>query len=106
MPATFDALLLSLPTRSSTIRMRVWRTLKSTGCGVLRDGVYILPKGAPQAAALAELESEVRSAEGFAMTVELNVTAPAQLEHIRKLFDRSGDYGALVQKMNAGKIVL
>ena len=97
---TFDALLLSLPTRSSTIRMRVWRTLKNTGCGVLRDGVYILPSGAPQAAALVELEAPVRTAGGFAMTVELNITGSAQLEHVRKLFDRTREYGALVQKMN------
>ena len=40
---TFIALLTSLPTGNSTMRMRVWRALKSTGCGVLRDGVYVLP---------------------------------------------------------------
>ena len=34
--------------------MRVWRALKSTGCGVLRDGVYVLPGDAPQASALVE----------------------------------------------------
>jgi hypothetical protein len=106
MPTTFDTLLLSLPTRSSTIRMRVWRTLKNTGCGVLRDGVYVLPSGVAQAAALAELESEVRTAGGFAMTVELSVSATTQLQHIRKLFDRSREYGALVQKMNSGKTLL
>jgi hypothetical protein len=68
--------------------------------------VYILPAGTPQNAALAELESEVRSAGGVAMTVELNVAAPAQLEHIRKLFDRSHGYGALVQKMNTARTTL
>src|SRR5215210_1848646 len=106
MPIVFDALLLSLPTRSSTVRMRVWRTLKSTGCAVLRDGVYILPKGTSQAAALTGIESEVKATTGFAMTAELSVAAPAQLEHVRKLFDRSAEYGALVQKMNTGKTVL
>jgi hypothetical protein len=35
---TFDALVLSLPTRDSTLRMRAWRALKEAGCGVLRDG--------------------------------------------------------------------
>ena len=106
MATAFEALLLSLPTRSSTIRMRVWRALKSTGCAVLRDGVYILPKDAPQAAALAEIESEVQSTTGFAMTVELNVMPPAKLQHIHKLFDRSAEYGALVQKMNHAKTIL
>ena len=100
-PVVFHALLLSLPTRSSTIRMRVWRTLKSTGSGVLRDGVYILPSDAPQVSAFADLEREVRSAGGFAMTVELHIATPAQLEHVRGLFARTGEYALLVKKINA-----
>ena len=74
----FTALLTSLPTGNSTLRMRVWRALKSSGSGVLRDGVYILPGDAPQAGALVELESAVRAAGGFAMTAELNFGTPAQ----------------------------
>src|SRR3954466_13253972 len=95
----FHALLTSLPTGNSTLRMRVWRALKSTGCGVLRDGVYVLPGDAPQVGALIELESAVRAAGGFAMTAQLNFETPAQVEYVRKLFDRSADYGVLVQRM-------
>ncbi len=102
----FLALLTSLPTGNSTIRMRVWRALKNTGCGVLRDGVYVLPADAPQAPALAEAESVVRSAGGFGMTVELNIKTAAQLEHVRKLFDRGNEYGALVERIGAAKISL
>ncbi len=104
--ATFLALLTSLPTGNSTIRMRVWRALKSTGCGVLRDGVYLLPVASPQAAALAAAESEIKAAGGFAMTVELNLKTAAQLEHVRKLFDRSEEYGALVARMAAARTSL
>jgi hypothetical protein len=43
----FNALVLSLPTRNSTLRMRVWRALKECGAAVLRDGVYLVPKDAP-----------------------------------------------------------
>ena len=98
---TFDSLILSLPTRNSTMRMRVWRALKETGCGVLRDGLYVLPSGAAGSAALAGLETEIRAAGGFAMIVELNVRTADQLAEVRKLFDRSAGYGALVQKINA-----
>jgi hypothetical protein len=97
-----DALVLSLPTRNSTVRMRVWRALKDTGCGVLRDGVYLLPAGSAGRPVLAGLESEIRSAGGFAMTVELKLTS-AQLKDVRKLFDRSADYGALVHKVRTAK---
>jgi hypothetical protein len=102
----FIGLLTSLPTGNSTLRMRVWRALKNTGCGVLRDGVYLLPVEAPGAAALAEAESEVRAAGGFAMTVELNFKTPVQLEYVRKLFDRATDYGALVMRIGAAKTAL
>jgi hypothetical protein len=101
----FLALMTSLPTGNSTIRMRVWRALRTTGCGVLRDGVYILPAGSPRAAALAAVESEVRAAGGFAMTVELNLKT-AQLEQVRTLFDRSEEYGALVARIHAAKALL
>jgi hypothetical protein len=102
----FLALLTSLPTGNSTLRMRVWRELKSTGCGVLRDGVYILPASAPRTAALVETESAVRAAGGFAMTVEMNMQSSAQLDRVRKLFDRSEEYGALVAKIGAAKNAL
>ena len=55
----FHALVLSLPTRNSTIRMRVWRALKETGCGVLRDGVYLLPADSAGSTVLAKLESDI-----------------------------------------------
>jgi hypothetical protein len=99
----FIALLISLPTGRSTVRMRVWRSLTSTGCGVLRDGVYLLPAGAAQAPVFAQAESDVRAAGGFAMTVELKPTSPAQLEHLRQLFDRGNEYGALVKKLAAAR---
>src|SRR5687767_2808396 len=102
----FHSLLTSLPTGNSTLRMRVWRALKSTGCAVLRDGVYILPASAPQVPALAEAEAAVRAAGGFAMTAELNVTAPVQVAHVLGLFDRGHEYGALVERIGAAKLAL
>ncbi|MEK6243101.1 MAG: chromate resistance protein ChrB domain-containing protein [Pseudomonadota bacterium] len=101
-----STLVLSLPTRNSTIRMRVWRALKETGCGALRDGVYVLPAAAAGTAVLAAMESEIRAAGGFAMTVDLNLKSAEQLAHVRKLFDRSVDYGALVRKISALKTSL
>lgn len=104
--APLNALILSLPTRNSTIRMRVWRALKETGCGALRDGVYILPADAPGGTVLAEIESEIKAAGGFAMTVELKLRTAAQLAHVRQLFDRSAAYGALVHNIGAAKAAL
>ena len=102
----FNALVLSLPTRDSTVRMRVWRALKETGCSVLRDGVYVLPAGVASAGVLPEVELEIRATGGFAMTVELKLKSAEQLAQVRKLFDRSADYGALVQNISAAKTSL
>ena len=101
-----QALVLSLPTRNSTIRMRVWRALKDAGCGVLRDGVYVLPAASAAGAVLAAMESEVRSAGGFAMTVELRLKTAEQRAQVVKLFDRSAEYGALVRDVDAAKAAL
>ena len=98
--------MTSLPTGNSTLRMRVWRALRNTGCGVLRDGVYLLPAETPQAAALAEAESEIKAAGGFAMTVEMNLKTSAQREYVHKLFDRSTEYGAVVERIAAAKAAL
>jgi hypothetical protein len=103
---TYHALVLSLPARDSTVRMRVWRALKETGCGVLRDGVYLLPAGSTRAAALAEMEADIRAEGGFAMALELNLKGDAQAEHVRKLFDRSAEYGQLVERITAADAVL
>jgi hypothetical protein len=104
--STFSALMLSLPARDSTVRMRVWRALKDTGCGVLRDGVYVLPKEAPTVAAFPEIETQVRSAGGFAVLVDLDFRTPAQLDHARKLFDRAKEYGVLVARVNGARASL
>src|SRR5262245_52836655 len=94
-----SALVLSLPTHNSTVRMRVWRALKDSGCGVLRDGVYVLPSGSGNGV-LSGIESEIRSAGGFAMTLEMKPKTAEQTAEVRKLFDRSADYGALLQKVD------
>ena len=102
----FAALVLSLPTRNSTLRMRLWRALKEAGCGVLRDGVYLLPASAAGREVLSKMESDIRAYGGFAMTLELKAGTQAQVAELHKLFDRSSDYGALVGRIGAAKASL
>ena len=100
------ALLTSLPTGNSTLRMRIWRALKETGCGVLRDGVYLLPKDAPGAAAFSEMETAIKAAGGFAVTVDLLFRSAAESDQARKLFDRGQEYGALAARIAAARASL
>ncbi|MEW6689945.1 MAG: chromate resistance protein ChrB domain-containing protein [Pseudomonadota bacterium] len=100
---SFDALVLSLPARNSTLRMRVWRALKEAGCGVLRDGLYVLPAESPGGGILKRVESEIRACGGFAMRLELRPKTSEQLAGMRALFDRSAEHGALAQRIDAAK---
>ena len=100
---TFTALVLSLPSQNKTVRMRIWRALHGIGCGVLRDGVYLLPAGAAQVSDFVDLESDVKAAGGFAMTVELNPKTSSQFDQVRKLFDRTSKYTSLVTQINTAK---
>jgi hypothetical protein len=99
----FEALVLSLPARNSTLRMRAWRALKEAGCGVLRDGLYVLPAEAAGGGALEKIESEIHADGGFAMRVELRPKTAEQLGQMRGLFDRSAEHGALVQRIDAAR---
>lgn len=98
----FNTLVLSLPTRNSTLRMRVWRALKECGAAVLRDGVYLLP----QAEAFDRLEKEIRAHGGFAMTFDATPHAEDDQAALRARFDRTADYGALVARVAAAKASL
>jgi hypothetical protein len=97
---TYDALVLSLPARDSTLRMRAWRALKEAGCEVLRDGVYVLPAGRG-GEALQRIEADIQAAGGFAMRLELKPKTEAHSGRIRALFDRGAQHGALVRSVEA-----
>jgi len=101
----FEALVLSLPTRNSTLRMRVWRALKECGAAALRDGVYLLPKGSDEGA-LPRLEGEIRRDGGFAIVLDATPRSGDEQVALRRLFDRAADYAALLDRISAVKASL
>jgi hypothetical protein len=102
----FDTLVLSLPTRDSTLRMRVWRALKDSGCAVLRDGVYLLPTSNGDGAALERLEKEIRSHGGFALRLQAAPKAPSEQARLQELFDRTPQYAELIEQVGTTKASL
>lgn len=99
----FQTLILSLPTRNSTLRMRVWRALKECGAAVLRDGVYLLPKDADGGGALGRIEKDIQSHGGFALIFD---AVPRNEADFSARFDRTAEYAALVDKIAAAKTAL
>jgi hypothetical protein len=94
-------LTATLPTQPSALRVRVWRALKATGAGTLREGVYLLPQSAPSAPALRELERVIAEAGADAHLLVVTARDEAQEQAFRDLFDRSELYAGLLQSIKA-----
>lgn len=89
-------LILSLPTENATVRMRAWRALKGCGASVLRDGVYLLPRRDATPETLTAIARDVQQHGGTAYLAQAEfVDVPAG--QLQALFDRSEDYGELMQ---------
>ena len=89
---SYLALFVSLPTKASTGRMRVWRSVKALGCATLRDGVYLLPDSADSAAALDEVAAQAVEVGGSGQVYRLSGCDEAQKAALRALFDRGEEY--------------
>lgn len=94
----YSLLILSLPGENATSRMRTWRALKALGAALLRDGAYLLPDGDAHRAALAAVAQDVQQAGGSAWLLQASA-APGQ--DLQALFDRTGDFAALLTDIAA-----
>ena len=92
-------LVISLPTRHATARMRVWRSLKALGCGVLRDGVYMLPDLPGATQALQAQAQHVERSGGSAHLLKVAASDPQQHATFSALFDRTAAYAAIVVQL-------
>jgi hypothetical protein len=89
-------LTATLPTTPSGLRVRVWRALKATGAGTLREGVYVLPDHASTAQALWDLERTIAEAGAEAHLLVVSARDATQDKAFRALFDRSDLYAELM----------
>jgi hypothetical protein len=97
----FLSLFVTLSTKQSAGRMRVWRALKSLGCATLRDGVYILPESPQHTAALLEIAEDVKSVQGTADLFLLDGRDDPQHGQLVALFDRTEEYADLIRAIGA-----
>ena len=100
-----DWLLLAatLPSAPSALRVRVWRSLRATGCASLRDGVYLLPSDAATAPELRVLESTIAQAGADSHLLVLQARDAEQEAAFTALFDRSAAYAEFAQKLKAAR---
>jgi hypothetical protein len=94
--------IANLPGRNQTLRMRVWRSLKASGAGALRDGVYALPASDAARAEFERQSREIQEGGGTAYILELaRGVAGAEDDALVALFDRSTDYGEFITQLAA-----
>ncbi|HOW46672.1 MAG TPA: chromate resistance protein [Rubrivivax sp.] len=96
-------LTATLPTSPSGLRVRVWRALKATGAGSLREGVYLLPQHAATAPALQALERTIAEAGADAHLLLVSARDAAQEQAFRALFDRAEAYAELLQSVKEAR---
>jgi hypothetical protein len=92
MASDWLALIIALPTSPSAVRVRVWRAMKASGCGALRDGVYLLPDRPDCTRLFDGLADEVRQAAGEATLLQFASRDAEQQTQFEELFDRSAEY--------------
>jgi hypothetical protein len=102
--ATFKWFLFiaNLPGRNQTLRMRVWRSLKASGAGTLRDGVYVLPVSDTAREVFERQRQEIQGGGGTAYILELaGELGSTQGNALRALFDRTPEYEAIAATLHA-----
>ena len=83
--------------------MRIWRALKAAGAALLRDGAYLLPNGERSRGVLEEQGAEIKTAGGVVQLLSFDAESPAQNAELVALFDRTEDYSAAIQRLDALK---
>ena len=100
---TWLMLVNSVSGENKTARMRIWRRLKASGAGALRDGVYLLPNSDDARAVFEEQSEEVSGAGGTAHILCVDAVDEAQQRGFVALFDRSAEYAELFGKLDSLK---
>ena len=93
-------LVSSVSGENKTARMRIWRALKASGAGALRDGVYVLPNSAAAEAVFQQQAGEVIAAGGSAHIMSLDSRNATQQREFASLFNRNAEYAELFHQLD------
>src|SRR6266436_1042605 len=93
-------LVFSLPARSASQRVQIWRKLQRYGMLALRSSGYVLPNTAANQERMEWLAAAIRSYKGQASVVEAQGFDDLPPEHLKQLFveARSRDYQKLLHE--------
>jgi hypothetical protein len=86
---------------NKALRMRVWRALKAAGAQLLRDGVYVLPQCDTTRGLFERQARDVHAGKGSAHVLVAHTDSGQLEQHFARLFDRSAEYQALLDRLFA-----
>ena len=93
-------LLLSLPPRPSSLRVRTWRRLKALGAVALKSGAYLLPFSPDHYEQFQWLSQEVQKNRGEATLLKVDRVENVKQSEVVRLFHeaRNADYAVLTDR--------
>ena len=93
-------LLLSLPPRPSSLRVRAWRRLKALGAVALKSGAYLLPDSPDRYEQFQWLAQEVEKDRGEATLLKVDRVENMKQSEVVRLFQeaRDADYADLTDR--------
>ncbi len=93
-------LLLSLPPRPSSLRVRAWRRLKALGAVALKSGAYLLPDSPDRYEQFQWLAQEVEKDRGEATLLKVDRVENMKQPEVVRLFQeaRDADYADLTDR--------
>lgn len=93
-------LVFSLPARSASQRVQIWRKLQRYGMLALRSSGYVLPNTAVNQERMEWLATTIRTYKGQASVVHVEGIDDLPFEHLKELFveARSRDYQKLLHE--------
>jgi hypothetical protein len=93
-------LLLSLPPRPSSLRVRAWRRLKALGAVALKSGAYLLPFSPDRYEQFQWLAQEVQKDRGEATLLKVDRVENMKQPEVVRLFHeaRNADYASLTDR--------
>jgi hypothetical protein len=94
-------LVVSLPGPAKAARMRLWRALRVSGAGALRNGVYVLPHSPTARAHFEALAAEAMTSGGSAELIVFGSGHATQERRLLALFDRGARHARLIERAQA-----
>lgn len=105
-PTSWLLLIVSLPASATSARMRIWRSLKGSGCAALRDGAYLLPDTGDHKYVLQQLLADAEREGGSGWLLPVCPRSAREIPPLQALFDRTDEYHAFVAGLDASRSTL